>query len=157
MGSDGSNKELLPGVIGMGVRCSRDRKWIAAYRFDPPVWLVSYERSTLLIKRIAIAATEDVSGSLSFSWSPDGTKLVFSKGWGGFYEISLCVVDTGGSHVKELTNTGWNFDTRWSPDGRIISFSKSESQRRKVDAYLIDSDGLNMRAVPYMPLGKCTP
>ena len=157
MGSDGSNKVLVPGLAGSGVQCSNDGRWIATYRFYPPVWLVLYERSTMLTKKVAITITENVSGTVSFSWSPDGTKLAFIKGLGGFYETSLCVVDTGGFAIRELTNTGNNFDPRWSPDGRTISFFKNESQRKKLVAYLINTDGSNMLLAPYLPFGRCTP
>lgn len=56
------------------------------------------------------------------SWSPDGTRIVFSRG--GDYDQDVYVMDAAGSNVRRLTAWGGlDILPVWSPDGRWIAFA----------------------------------
>jgi len=76
------------------------------------------------------------------SWSPDGTKMVFSKRFGsGLYDIYT--MDSDGSSLKNLTNTVSEEDLfpKWSSDGSKITFSTNRDTNNEI--YTMDSDGLS--------------
>jgi TolB protein len=65
------------------------------------------------------------------SWSPDGTKIVFSSSkddTDGSLRESLYIMDLDGSHVRRLTAGRLTSDNSpaWSPDGSKIAFSRTQ-------------------------------
>jgi TolB protein len=57
-------------------------------------------------------------------WSPDGTKIVYSDGQDGVYD--LWIMDIGGGSPTRLTTTGGNKGSpAWSPDGEMIAYDES--------------------------------
>lgn len=55
-------------------------------------------------------------------WSPDGSKIVFSKGTpnGG---VNLWTMDSSGGGLFQVTSMGWDeWQPTWSPDGSQIAF-----------------------------------
>ena len=54
------------------------------------------------------------------AWSPDGSKIAFSRDVPGGYDIH--VMNADGSNVMRLTDVTGNFAS-WSPDGRRIAFN----------------------------------
>ena len=63
-----------------------------------------------------------LDGITSPSWSPDGTRLVFSGAHGGITD--LYVVDTSGANLTQLMHDrNGDSDPEWSPDGQTIAFS----------------------------------
>jgi Tol biopolymer transport system component len=73
------------------------------------------------------------------TWSPDGTKIAFTRGGGGIFEIY--VVDADGSGLTQLTNNGVDFEPSWSPDGTMIAFSEYFSGSGKYDIVAMNADG----------------
>lgn len=77
------------------------------------------------------------------SWSPDGKKIVFTKGG---YEGTINIMDADGNN---MTSTGQHGTyAKWSPDGKHIAFlSKSAGdtfQGMKLDhIYVMNSNGTN--------------
>ena len=75
------------------------------------------------------------------SWSPDGTKILFTRG-DVMSNIDVFAMDADGGNARRLTEHR-DRDERasWSPDGRSIAFV---SQREgAVEIWLMDADGGN--------------
>lgn len=55
-------------------------------------------------------------------WSPDGTKITFSKGIPNG-EVNVWTMDANGSNMFQVTNMSWDeWSPNWSPDGTQIVF-----------------------------------
>ena len=72
------------------------------------------------------------------SWSPDGTRIAFSRGTSSTRD--LYIVNANGSGAALLTANGQ--DPTWSPDGTEIAFASSPSNQ---DLNRINVDGTNRR------------
>jgi Tol biopolymer transport system component len=77
-------------------------------------------------------------------WSPDGTKLTFSR------EGSVFIVDSGADHapitsMTPVSPTAGTFDfSDWSPDGKKIVMTNSSTY----DLYLVNTDGSRLTRIP---------
>jgi TolB protein len=71
-------------------------------------------------------------------WSPDGSKIVYSRGTARGSEIFLMNAD--GTGVKRLTDgPGRNDLPEWSPDGNKIAFISQRDGNREL--YVMNADG----------------
>ncbi len=71
------------------------------------------------------------------AWSPDGTKIAFSRFTGRRFQVF--VMDADGSDATQLTSgDGGASDAAWSPDGTRIAFTRC---RGTCDIYVINADG----------------
>jgi Tol biopolymer transport system component/tRNA A-37 threonylcarbamoyl transferase component Bud32 len=90
-----------------------------------------------------------------FSYSPDGTKIVFASDRSGPDELWLC--DSDGSNPVQLTSIA-NSATgtpRWSPDGKQIAFdSRLEGHS---DIFLISAEGGSPRRLTEGPFENDIP
>lgn len=69
-----------------------------------------------------VQLTSDAVIEHSPSWSPDGSRIVFSAG--GDHDQSVYVMDADGSDVRRLTERdGFDLIPVWSPDGAWIAFA----------------------------------
>ena len=101
-------------------------------------------------RRLPIAAGGKSSVSnYSPAWSPDGTRLAFTRssstatsdsGW----RIDVYVVDLDGTNLRRLTSSGAAYGPTWSADGRRIAYlevvgraGSSESHR----LHVVNADG----------------
>jgi tol-pal system beta propeller repeat protein TolB len=74
------------------------------------------------------------------TWSPDGTKIAFSRDDGSGW-VSLYVMNADGSTVTRLTNPGTanDYEPAWSPDGTKIAFQRNRDGN--VEIYVMNADG----------------
>ncbi|MBN1452194.1 MAG: protein kinase [Anaerolineales bacterium] len=80
-------------------------------------------------------------GACQPSWSPDGTRLVFTSpckfDTDSYRESSLYIINVDGTELTPLvTAPGGDFDPVWSPDGSSIAFTSLRDGRREI--YLMD-------------------
>src|SRR5438270_12332836 len=62
------------------------------------------------------------------AWSPDGSKIAFTRYGANASDIYVMNADGGG--IVQLTNTPGNDDhPAWSPDGSKIAFSSARAAR----------------------------
>jgi Tol biopolymer transport system component len=69
-----------------------------------------------------------------YAVSPDGTRVTFGAGRGNTGPSSIYVVDSDGSHLKQLTNHANDACPNWSPDGEHIAFMHDRSQIEVMNA-----------------------
>lgn len=91
--------------------------------------------------------TRDGTHNGSPSWSPDGKRITFVSGRGGFDQI--WTMRANGSDMRRLTAPhALDADPAWSPDGRRIAFVRKLSPSRST-IYLINVDGTNLQALTH--------
>jgi Tol biopolymer transport system component len=108
--------------------------------------------------RVKLTSTRD--GDHSPTWSPDSTKIAFSRSTSGGRDIY--VMNADGSGLTRLTDVDSNDsdqdfidadDPAWSPDGARIAFTLSRSTcdssftncTRVSDIFVMNADGSNQR------------
>ena len=79
------------------------------------------------------------------AWSPDGTKIAFTRVRNALGQIYVMKAD--GSDVEQLTSGPFtNNHPSWSPNGTRIAFERDTSRRDgTVGIYVMDADGSRMR------------
>jgi RNA polymerase sigma factor (sigma-70 family) len=90
-----------------------------------------------LAQRTVPCGTEGDSGG--FSWSPDGTRIVF---YSEENPAGLYVVNADGGNLKYLTDGRY---PDWSPLGDSIAFRRRENTSWRCPIYLVNADGTNLR------------
>jgi len=87
-----------------------------------------------------------ISSDTNPSWSPDGTKIVFSSDIDGQYGFHIFIMNADGSNQTQITNNPISSDTNpsWSPDGTKIVFSSDIDGQYGSNIYVMDSDGTNI-------------
>jgi dipeptidyl aminopeptidase/acylaminoacyl peptidase len=101
--------------------------------------------------------TEMKEGACQPSWSPDGTRLVFTspcKVRQDTYRGSgLYIINFDGSGLQPLnTVPGGDFEPAWSPDGRYIAFTSVRTGHMQIYSYDLRS-GITQRLIR-TPYGK---
>lgn len=76
-------------------------------------------------------------------WSPDGERLLFTRGDCDDDACDLYVMDADGGHVDRLTRGGNSADGAFSPDGTHIVFWSSRDYGSAL--YTMDADGSDLR------------
>lgn len=102
------------------------------------------------IRRVAGEGFQPNYPSLLFdvepSYSPDGTKMVFSSARSG--HPMIYTVDLNSNVGTQLTFAGtYNSSPDWSPKGDKILFAAQRLAEGNFDVYLIDPDGNNLTRV----------
>ncbi len=78
------------------------------------------------------------------SWSPDGTRIAYSRGQNdenGNWQAHIWTVNVDGSHNNQRTEgdviDNW---ATWSPDGKWLAFERETGSGRDEDGHRLDSD-----------------
>jgi Tol biopolymer transport system component len=78
------------------------------------------------------------------AWSPDGSKIAFSRIVGTSGDVFT--IDPTGSGLVNLTNSGQETEPAWSPDGQRLAFTSARDDNTGdlgTEIYLMSADGTN--------------
>jgi len=157
---DGSNRVDLG--QGSGAKLSPDGTKVMFNTYSPQQWTIDVVVENIDgSNRVNLTNYPDVpEGQRSMedgSWSPDGTKVVFSTGLP--YATDIIVANADGSGSTNLTNMGsqptpthyyhHNLYPVWSPDGSKIMFTSCRPwpDGAGCGLYLMYADGTNQQKV----------
>jgi TolB protein len=96
------------------------------------------------------------------SWSPDGTRIAFTRFPDGAVResdsaVSIWSVTVDGSRLRELTGGPGLVDhPSWSPSGQEIAFHRYVAEDDAYDIFVMDMDGEDVRRLPHTPAGSNT-
>ena len=89
--------------------------------------------------------TRDPAEEFSPSWSPDGTRVAFSRFTGSRFQIF--VMNADGTGASQLTfGDAAATDAAWSPDGTRIAYTRCADS---CDVYVMNADGGGVRRLTY--------
>lgn len=91
-------------------------------------------------------------------FSPDGTRVVFTRFYGHGTRVEIWIVNTDGSRLRRLLSGGrrWG-DPHFSPDGSKIlvqAYDERANQGRNSNEYTILPDGTGLKALTHEPMGS---
>jgi Tol biopolymer transport system component len=130
--------DMHPATVGSQDRLafSRHGQDLHLYRFD------------------AALADERVAASSSWEsdphFSPDGSRIAFSSGRSGGFELWVAAAD--GSGAQPLTHGspgGWGGSPSWAPDGHTIAFDASGPPDSHSHIWTVDADGGAIRQITH--------
>jgi serine/threonine-protein kinase len=140
LGRDGKTLDVLAGpkTLGRGFSLSSAGTQLAVVTWDRSLWIHDLQRNTRLK-----LPTGDARQPHYPLWAPDGERIVFSTGMGGY---NLYIQYADGRRVPELLldRTGEQYAACWTPDGRQILFVENSMQH---GLYLLPMDGGEPRNV----------
>lgn len=82
------------------------------------------------------------------AWSPDGSKLAFTRGDGGDHNSDIFVMNGDGTGTTRITNGPLeNVIPGWSPDATQLTFTSGDCSGAGLapDVYVMDATGANRR------------
>lgn len=104
---------------------------------------------------LATPTARDWGGDSEPSWSPDGTRIAFSRSRVGPGEgevvSAIYVARADGTGLRRLTTRGDCTSPTWSPDGTRIAFVRDGRLS------VMDADGSDVRSFPAVPGGDLWP
>jgi len=118
-------------------RCSRDAEWNLICRTD--LFVMRADGSDLT--RI----TSDPAPEYDPEWSPDGTRIAYTKS--DLFGTAIWVAKGDGSDPRQVSSArgGSDFRESWSPDGSEIAFSAIRYEDTYI--WLVNADGTNERVL----------
>jgi TolB protein len=149
----GSNQRMFFGATGSPA-ISPDGKYIAFQGGNIKDIMVTPEQGygiyVMEIYRTNIKIlTDDLGDELTPSWSPDGKRIVFTKGG---IDGTIHIMNSDGSNMVSTGQQG--IYPRWSPDGKYIAFISRRSgdmfrSMRLFHIYIMDIDGTNVTQLTF--------
>ena len=140
--TDGSNETEITstGVYYNPVYSPDATKIIATFdSTDDEIYIMDADGSNVV--NLTNNSVEDRKAS----WSPDGTKIVYSSGVSGFFEIFT--MSPNGSNKTQLTSSGeGNVGAVYSPDGTKIAFRDNLAPSL---IHVMNADGTGEERYPY--------
>ncbi len=150
---DGSNQRMFFGATGSPA-ISPDGKYIAFQGGNIKDIMVTPEQGygiyvTEIYKTNIKILTDDLGDELTPSWSPDGKRIVFTKGG---IDGTIHIMNSDGSNMVSTGQQG--IYPRWSPDGKYIAFISRRSSdmfrsMRLFHIYIMDIDGTNVTQLTF--------
>jgi len=103
--------------------------------------MFSAEKNYKLLCKETFLDMESVS---SARISPDGTQILFARGWVDKMEdrsrSNIWIVDIAGTRVRELTHGNWiDSSLVWSPDGKKIAFLSDRDGTTQIHVLWLDT------------------
>src|SRR5262245_41902210 len=77
------------------------------------------------------------------TWSPDATKIAFTRSGDIFVADATC------ANARGITNTDNNWSPAWSPDGARIAFVSTRDASKNGELYLMNPDGSGVVRLTY--------
>ncbi|MHB8512974.1 MAG: hypothetical protein ACYDCC_12430 [Actinomycetota bacterium] len=110
-------------------------------RFQPQIWSMNADGSDA--KRL----TNSTEWEVTPAWSPDGTKLAFTRysTRPGDFGESILIMNADGSGQRRLTHGSTDSLASWSPDGRQIAFMRESNTSDQI--MIVSSSGGEPRKV----------
>lgn len=101
-----------------------------------------------------VESEQDFYHGTPFSWSPDGTRIVYVSTREG--SSHLYVMDGNNTNVIRITSVGKNGSPAWSPDGNWIAYVSERGGEANI--YLTDPEGSESTCLTCdMPGNKVSP
>ena len=104
----------------------------------------------------AVTRNRSPGGDFDPAWSPDGTRIAFSRSTDRFRTYDIWIVRVNGTGLRRLTRTrGMSEHPSWSPDGRTIAFTRLVLGRPGcygADLYAVGVDGRGLRRIVKAPV-----
>jgi Tol biopolymer transport system component len=152
---DGTHAHRISGALrgwAQPPAWSPDGRWIAyedlVVGWDPKIGDETYHGAIYVVRPSGSGLTKLTGYTLRNAqpqWSPDSTRITFSRGPGKTGNIM--VMNRDGTGVAAVTHTPGilNFGPEWSPDGTTILFVRAAANRRSTDVYAIAPTGSDER------------
>lgn len=86
------------------------------------VYIASLDLNSIVPLRV------DGAESTWWKWSPDGTMLA-GTAYVGNAKNEIYVINSDGSELRKIVESGYNYDPFWSPDGTIVYWQQYETLR----------------------------
>jgi len=88
-----------------------------------------------------VQLTSDGSNDYAPEWSPDGTRIAFSR------DGNIWVIDSDGSNLQQLTTASHDYAPSWSPDSEKIAFWGYRPWGDGAEIWVMNSDGSGQQAI----------
>ena len=110
---------------------------------DGQVWVHDFETGR---QRMVVNIPGGVDSAVV--WSPDGSKLAYSKATPDGKEADIYVMKADGTNQNNLTNTPSveEWEVTWSPDGSKLAYTRHTwptTRENLSDIYVMNTDGTN--------------
>ena len=94
--------------------------------------------------------TDSCRGSENFSWSPDGTKIVFTLNG------QIWIMNADGTDKTQLTHIGLSTKgaPNWSPDGTKIAYHDFSEIDSAFNIFVMNSDGTGSTQLTHTTMGQ---
>jgi Tol biopolymer transport system component len=96
-------------------------------------------------------ALEGATWARELAWSPDGSRLAFTRSVDDGARFAMFVADVDGSRVERLAAPPTAQSPAWSPDGERIAFMAFAEGTEQESLFVMDSEGSGVRAIPGLP------